>query len=96
MCDSHKEVFSEGKHNLETTNTKIYDNFIIDDSRQIIYCFIPKVIYAHKHAHTCFALFWLFNNKEHIFAGISAPNYDSFTFPSDDNEPYTFPLHTEL
>ncbi|XP_028987516.1 carbohydrate sulfotransferase 12-like [Betta splendens] len=42
-CDGEKEAFSDGKHSLDDMSFKELDNFIVDDARGIIYCYIPKV-----------------------------------------------------
>ncbi|XP_028998422.1 carbohydrate sulfotransferase 12-like isoform X2 [Betta splendens] len=42
-CDGDREAFSDGKHSLDDMSYKELDNFIVDDARGIIYCYIPKV-----------------------------------------------------
>lgn len=44
MCASDKEAFSEGKNSLDDMSPKELDNFLVDDTYGIIYCYIPKVM----------------------------------------------------
>lgn len=49
ICEGGKETFSEVKHSLEDVSQKELDNVIVDDTRGIIYCYIPKVILTWTH-----------------------------------------------
>lgn len=51
MCDSDKEAFSEGKNSLQDMSPKELDNFLVDDTYGIIYCYIPKVIQSWTQTH---------------------------------------------
>lgn len=41
-CD--REAFSGGKNSLEDVSEVELDNLVVDETRGIIYCYIPKVI----------------------------------------------------